>query len=354
MKKTSRWIYRQTQNGDIYYDRKNRAIHRNEQAGIVALDLCRSPGFDARAPIKVYFDFSYLCNLKCRHCITDSSPQADRAGELGTERIAELIEELARLSVLELGIGGGEPLIHPDIVSFLEMAENSGLNIVLTTNGLPVTAAIADRLKNMEHLETRVSLDGSRQVHENIRGPGTYDRTFAGIRTFLANDVPAVARLTLCNDDPQGLDELFTDLANAGVKTVKCCVFEPLGRGARDENHYLAKYPRSTATAARLADLAKKHRLELKLPADMAPASEMVDGGDLRRGKIKTCGAGFETGYISPRGEVRPCSGVSSRVFGNVATNSFIDVWTSPAAQDWRKRSLCHGHWSLCEGIRAN
>ena len=155
-----RWVHRKTLDGDIYYDVDTREVYRDGISEVLDTgeDVYSLPTFDSRAPLKVYFDFTYLCNLECRHCITNSSPRADRQNELPSERIVVIMDELAAVGVLEIAIGGGEPLCHPDLFSFLNHARAIGLNVVLTTNGVLATAEVAERLKECQVSEVRVSL----------------------------------------------------------------------------------------------------------------------------------------------------------------------------------------------------
>jgi len=258
------------------------------------------------------------------------------------------MNELGTIGVLEIAIGGGEPLCHPDILSLLDQARTIGLNVVLTTNGLLVAPEVAKRLKELQVSEVRISFDGSKTVHETIRGTGTYRKALEAARVLLHNGVTTVPRITLCHDDKLGLDRLFNDLAATGASTVKASVVFPRGRATLKENKYLFRYPRDTATAKYLLELAQKHGLKLKLSGDLAFVSELADGGDLRQGKRKSCGAGFETAYISPCGNVQPCSGMPNIVFGKLRSNSFMSVWTGRGADTWRQFTFTHDSWYLC------
>jgi MoaA/NifB/PqqE/SkfB family radical SAM enzyme len=216
-------VHRKTLEGDIYYDTDTRKVYRDgaDIMPVLSQDLYSLSTFDSRSPLKVYFDFTYLCNLECRHCITNSSPQVNRQNELPSERIVSIMNELASLGVLEIGVGGGEPLCRSDIFSLLDHARAIGLNVVLTTNGILVTSEIAKRLKEYQVSEVRVSFDGSQTVHDSIRGTGNYQKALKAVRVLMQNAVKTVPRITLCNDDRPGLDMLFKELALTGVSTVK-------------------------------------------------------------------------------------------------------------------------------------
>ncbi|HEY31554.1 MAG TPA: radical SAM protein [Dehalococcoidia bacterium] len=349
--KERRWLKRKVaNNGEIVYDTVTRNIYRNgEESEIYAdEDIFDLSTFDSRAPLKVYFDFTYLCNLECRHCITNSSPNVDRHNELSSERIASIMNELATIGVLEIGVGGGEPLCHQGIYPLLTHAKAVGLNVILTTNGILVTEKIARKLKDIDVSEVRVSFDGSEKVHNNIRGVGSYYKSLKALIVLLEEDIKAVPRITICDDEREGLEELFIDLAAVGANTIKAGLVFPRGRATVKENEHLFKYKRDNGMAMDLLEMAKKHGLNLKLTGDMALNSSTADGGDLRLGKRKSCGAGFETGYIAPNGNVQPCSGMPSRVFGNMRKDSFITSWAGQKAKKWRDFTSTHDSWFLC------
>jgi len=345
-----RLIRRQTLSGDIFYDVDTREVYRDGSVptnGTIK-DFSSIATFDSRSPLKVYFDFTYLCNLECSHCITNSSPRVDRQNELPYERIVYILNDLAAIGVLEIGIGGGEPLCYPDIFQLLDQAKAIELNVVLTTNGLLVTAETANRLKDTQVSEVRVSFDGSQSVHDAIRGAGTYRKALEAVKILVHNGVTPVPRITVCHDDELGLDGLFRDLAATGASTVKAGLLEPRGRASLEENQYLFRYQRDVVIGKYLLELAQKHGLNLKLPDDLAISSELADGGDLRRGVRKCCGAGLETAYISPYGDVHPCSGMPNQSFGDVRSNSFISAWTGDGANTWRQCVCTHDSWRAC------
>ena len=64
------------------------------------------------APFLVVWDFTHKCNLKCRHCYSDSG--ATRESELNTKEALEVVDQLADAGVTALAFSGGEPLTRED------------------------------------------------------------------------------------------------------------------------------------------------------------------------------------------------------------------------------------------------
>ncbi len=62
-----------------------------------------------------------LCNITCRNCYIESSPDNDRLAYLTRAEAAAFLDEIARDAwpVREIGFTGGEPFMNPDIIAML-------------------------------------------------------------------------------------------------------------------------------------------------------------------------------------------------------------------------------------------
>ena len=80
---------------------------------------------------KVYVEISNLCNLSCRFC-----PKTKRPGRRLTEgEFSVLLTKLRPYTDYLYFHLMGEPLCHPQLGRFLEMAGEMGFRVILTTNG---------------------------------------------------------------------------------------------------------------------------------------------------------------------------------------------------------------------------
>jgi MoaA/NifB/PqqE/SkfB family radical SAM enzyme len=317
-------------------------VERGESMYVSAL-------FAANAPLKVYFDFTRLCNLACRHCITSSGPTVDRSNELPTTRILDLVAEMASYGVLELAIGGGEPFVHPAWPSILQTVDASGMNFIVTTNGLLVTQALAQQLAALQPLEVRVSFDGPRAMHESIRGHRTYDRALRGLARLADAGINTAARVTLGVGAEDGLETLFSDLADAGTRVVKIAAMKMAGRAVTDARELLG-YRASRHGAARIREQGEALGLHVQFSSDDFPllADEASDP-KLRDSDRPSCGAGFETCHVAPTGHVLGCSAIPQLAFGSLKDAAFADVWESKVAAAYRGRATESGNRRLCE-----
>ncbi len=80
---------------------------------------------------KVYIEISNLCNLSCSFC-----PGTKRPGRRMTaEEFASLMPKLRSYTDFIYFHLMGEPLCHPQLAEFLEIAEQHGFRVIITTNG---------------------------------------------------------------------------------------------------------------------------------------------------------------------------------------------------------------------------
>ena len=139
----------------------------------------------------LWFNTGSLCNITCRNCYIESSPDNDRLEYLTRAEAAAFLDEIARDAwpVREIAFTGGEPFMNPDIIDLLGDALARGFSVLVLTNAMQsmLRPRVRDGLSALRdthgnRLLIRVSLDHySRERHEEERGEGTFDKTIEGI-----------------------------------------------------------------------------------------------------------------------------------------------------------------------------
>jgi uncharacterized radical SAM superfamily Fe-S cluster-containing enzyme len=79
--------------------------------------LARTQSRNPPAPV-VIWNLIRRCNLTCKHCYSISTDR-DFPGELTSDEIFAVIDDLKRFRVPVLILSGGEPLLRPDIFRLL-------------------------------------------------------------------------------------------------------------------------------------------------------------------------------------------------------------------------------------------
>ena len=97
------------------------------------------------APFLVVWDFTHKCNLRCKHCYSNSGAASE--AELTTEEALDVVDQLADFGVTALAFSGGEPLSRKDFFEVATHAAKRGLYVSVATNGTLLTKENVNRLK---------------------------------------------------------------------------------------------------------------------------------------------------------------------------------------------------------------
>jgi uncharacterized Fe-S cluster-containing radical SAM superfamily protein len=132
-----------------------------------------------------------LCNIECRNCYIESSPENDRLVYITRAEAAAYLDEITRgrLPVREIGFTGGEPFMNPEIIEMLGDTLKRGFSVLVLTNAMQpmlrartLSGLASLRDAHGSRLVLRVSLDHyTKERHEEERGEGTFDKTIEGI-----------------------------------------------------------------------------------------------------------------------------------------------------------------------------
>jgi len=272
------------------------------------------------APICLTWELTYACNLSCVHCLSSSGRRDPR--ELTTEECFAVIDELERLQVFYVNVGGGEPMLRPDFFDLLEYAVDHHVGVKFSTNGTHLDAERAKRLAAMDYLDVQISIDGAdASVNDAVRGEGS----FAAARRAMdhlaeAGFGPFKISLVVTRHNVGQLDE-FKAIADSYGAQLRVTRLRPSGRGA-DSWHEL--HP----TQAQQRDL---YHWLLDRPDVLTGDSffHLSALGDPLPG-LNLCGAGRVVCLIDPVGDVYACPFVIHDEFlaGNVRdAGGFAHVW---------------------------
>jgi mycofactocin radical SAM maturase len=273
------------------------------------------------APICLTWELTYACNLSCVHCLS-SSGRRDPA-ELSTSECKAVIDELERMQVFYVNIGGGEPTVRPDFWELVDYATAQHVGVKFSTNGLKITPEIATRLAASDYVDVQISLDGATaEVNDAVRGNGSYALALQAMRNLAAAGFAGFKiSVVMTRQNVSQLDQ-FKELADSFGAQLRITRLRPSGRGADvwDELHPTADQQRE------LYEWLLAHG-ERVLTGDsffhLAGYGQELPG-------LNMCGAGRVVCLIDPVGDVYACPFAIHDAFlaGNVrGDGGFAAVW---------------------------
>ena len=204
------------------------------------LQLLADPGRLARAaaapPIKpsgpvVIWNLIRRCNLTCRHCYSTSADK-DFAGELSTQEVYAVMEDLRAFGVPVLILSGGEPLMRPDIFDLAARAKALGFYVALSTNGTLIDAAMLPPIREAGFDYLGISLDGLEATHDRFRRrQGAFRESLQGLRLCRDAGIRVGIRFTLTRDNAHDLPGLLDLMAAEDIDKFYLSHLNYAGRG---------------------------------------------------------------------------------------------------------------------------
>ena len=273
------------------------------------------------APICLTWELTYACNLACMHCLSSSGRRDPR--ELTTDECKAVIDELERMQVFYVNIGGGEPTIRDDFWEIVDYASARRVGVKFSTNGIRITPAVAARLAANEYVDVQISLDGvTAEVNDAVRGAGSFDTAMRAIRALADAGLVGFKISVVVTRDNAGQLDAFKALADSVGAQLRLTRLRPSGRGAD-------VWPQLHPTAAQQRQL---------YDWLLANGEDVLTGdsffhlsayGEQLAG-LNLCGAGRVVCLIDPIGDVYACPfAIHSRFLaGNVrSAGGFATVW---------------------------
>ena len=183
------------------------------------------------APICLTWELTYACNLACAHCLSSSGRRDPR--ELTTRQCEAVIDELQRMQVFYVNVGGGEPTTRPDFWHLLQYAVDHHVGVKFSTNGVRITPQRARFLAGTDYVDVQVSLDGATaEVNDHVRGPGSFDMAVRALANLSEAGFRDAKISVVCTRHNVGQLDDFQRLADRFGATLRLTRLRPSGRGA--------------------------------------------------------------------------------------------------------------------------
>jgi mycofactocin radical SAM maturase len=299
------------------------------------------------APICLTWELTYACNLACVHCLSSSGRRDPR--ELSTAECKAVIDELQRMQVFYVNIGGGEPTVRPDFWELVDYATAHQVGVKFSTNGVRITPETARRLAASDYVDVQLSLDGATaEVNDAVRGEGSYETALRAMDNLAAAGFRGFKISVVATRHNIGQLDEFKALADRYQAQLRLTRLRPSGRGADtwDELHPTAEQQRQ------LYDWLVE-RGEQVLTGDSF--FHLSAYGDPLPG-LNLCGAGRVVCLIDPVGDVYACPFAIHDTFkaGNIREEGgFTRVWRESSLFQDLRRPQTGGACTQCSAYDA-
>lgn len=334
-------------------------------------------------PETVDLFLTYRCNLRCKMCgqwgvagtSKDMSPE-ELKSELSLDEIYKIINDIKTFKP-NVTLFGGEPLMYSNWEKVVSRIKQEGMRCNMITNGI-LLEKYANSIIDLGVDEIIFSLDGPREVHDEVRGAkGTFDRASRGFK--LIRDIkrksgtgkPVVSiSSTIFEINYKRLDELISiaEELMASTITFHHLIFLSQERYNQHNNIFKGYYGMvcndwkgfvrdslpdiDVNFLIRKMEDIKKRDSKVKIAfypnfTDEEIRRYYTEFDFVSSGYGKRCLSPWMVSYIFPDGSVRPCQSLNFSA-GNVRDSAFSRIWNNEKYMRFRKITKKEKKYPVC------
>jgi MoaA/NifB/PqqE/SkfB family radical SAM enzyme len=172
----------------------------------------------------IVFHVTDRCQLNCKHCLRDPEKSAH---DISVDLVRRVLDEARSVYGSDhVGLTGGEPTLHPRFEEILDAIVDRNLTWHMVTNGTKFDSRVlklldADPRKEEAITAIDFSIDGAdAEVHDRIRGEGSYRDALTAIAACQARKIPIVLQMTINAYNQHQIEQFALGAASLGAKRI--------------------------------------------------------------------------------------------------------------------------------------
>lgn len=290
----------------------------------------------AKKPYIITLNLTDTCNSRCIMC--NFWKNKKRHDEITVQEIKELLQQDAMKDLKVIALTGGEIFMRPDIPEIIDaIYDTTGVKPHFGTNGLfpsRLDHLIATRGNKIAGV--MISVDGIGDVHDRIRGKGTFDITMKSVRMLKEkyNMTPTI-NMTLSKQNYKTLLETHAYFKDY-VFTYKIAKKSKLHFGDNMDMDFELEEEQIKDVLEDAKKISNKNMYDT-----------FLEDWALHGKRPSPCYAGITQAVVNQDGTVQPC--IHKPAFGNIRTESINNLWKSDKAETFRKtHKTCQDCYERC------
>ena len=212
---------------------------------------------------------------------------------------------------------------NKDIYKLLKLSTDNGVCTSLGTNGTLINKEIAENLKKAGLKKAVVSIDGTKDIHDEIRGKGNYEKSMEGITYLKEAGIDVRVNAVIMKSNMEDVIKLAKELNKKKI-TLFIRRFIESGRGENLTDNMLNQKDYQYVKA--------------QLSEELSESNPYINGHYLRINEgvhpriplpfaIRGCKAGQRAIAIMPDGEIQLCGFLSAQGFKGIDNVRNIKNW---------------------------
>ncbi|MCL2427204.1 MAG: radical SAM protein [Oscillospiraceae bacterium] len=301
-----------------------------------------------REPVFVVWTISNVCNLSCSHCYYYSD-KVDGKPYTKFEDCLAIVDNIAAAGVRCVSLSGGEPLMVPHLGKVIEYCKTKGLRVILNSNLVTMTSAVADMLTEARVDLIVTSLESDRACeHDLMRGIGAFESTTAGIRMCVNAGLNIGVNMAVTKINLNRISQVLNYAYTLGVGFLKYEALIPCGKAEQNYDSLAPSWNEYVKIAEKIDCLAKNEYSEI--PIIMSNLFERIANTK----KNYCCPSGYLFYTVTHKGDLVICPSLAKAHSGkqNLLQDNFSVFIKKNYEKNDRRHSICKAceYGAVCEG----
>ena len=284
-------------------------------------------------PYTLTMELTHRCPLRCLYC---SNPlELVRAeSELTAEEWGSVIDQAAKLGVVQANLTGGEPLAYPGLPEIVRGLKKNDIYSNLITSGIGLTEEVLSELTECGLESIQISLQSANSnISELIAGWNAQDQKITALKLAVKSKIPVSLNVVLHRHNLNELGSIVDLAENLGVKRLELANTQYYGFALANLENLLPTQKQMDEALA-VYD-SKKKQLKNKMQLSWVI-------GDYLESSPKPCMGGWANQHIvvSADGTAYPClaaNAIKTLSFPSTKEKTLKWIWQeSPAFNAFR------------------
>lgn len=325
-----------------YSDNKLKREYKRLKSEIIEVDYYEE-NINLDFPLKLQWKITNRCNLRCKHCYLGKLSQT----ELSHDELMKICDKIVSSNIMEVTITGGEALLVGCLPKIVSKLVKNDIHVNIYTNAILLDKFEKKLEKELgkcmsEMIDFYISVDGTKEIHDLIRGNGNYDKTIKNIKYAIDKGFKVTTNTVLSKMNYISVPNLYVELYKIGVHKIQISNIIPMGNASKDM--ILTKMEKEKFIND-LKETMKENCIENKLLYAEMPDDECSsevyllskDGKEYLQKEQWKCSAGVGKATINYDGTVYCCPFIKSYCLGNILNNDFSEIWSSDKRYEFLK-----------------
>jgi len=258
------------------------------------------------SPETLHLALTNVCDQSCPGCFYSKGNKSPEIF-LFSELFKKILKEAQKAKVFQFAFGGGEPLLHPQILPFVKETKRANIVPNITTNGNLLTLELASELKKAGLGQLQISLDGS-SPEVNAQTRPNHNKAIKAMRICKTTGLRFGINTLVTRSNFRALPSLFSFAQRIGAEGVNLLRPKPPVNASEWLSQSSLRPSENRELHKLLRQKTNNGRVRITLDQSLCFLARHRSPEELFFNGVWGCGAGRRFLTIDPEGVVYPCS----------------------------------------------